>query len=48
MVQKSEQLVNLIFKKLKEYKAKEIFLEKEKFKEFISKLFKEEQNPWEI
>ena len=41
MVQKSEQLVNLIFKKLKEYKAKEIFLEKENFNKFIFSLFKE-------
>ena len=42
MAQKSEQLVNLIFKKLKDYKAKEIFLEKENFKEFISSLLKED------
>ena len=48
MSPKSEYLIDLIFKKLKNYKAREIFLEKEKFKEFISKLFKEEQNPWEI
>ena len=41
MAQKSEQLVNLIFKKLKEYKAKEIFLEKENFNKFIFSLFKE-------
>ena len=41
MVQKSEQLVNLIFKKLKDYKAKEIFLEKENFNKFIFSLFKE-------
>ena len=41
MVQKSEQLVNLIFKKLKEYKAKEIFLEKENFNKFIFSLFNE-------
>ena len=41
MVQKSEELVNLIFKKLKEYKAKEIFLEKENFNKFIFSLFKE-------
>ena len=38
---KSEYLVELIFKKLKNYKAKEIFLEKEKLKEFIFSLFKE-------
>ena len=38
---KSEFLVDLIFKKLKNYKAKEISLEKENFKKFIFSLFKE-------
>ena len=38
---KSEDLVNLIFKKLKNYKAKEISLEKENLKKFIFSLFKE-------
>ena len=38
---KSEKLVDLIFKKLKTYKPKEIFLEKRDFKEFILLLFKE-------
>ena len=38
---KSEYLIDLIFKKLKEYKTKEIFLEKENLKKFISSLFKE-------
>ena len=38
---KSEDLVDLIFKKLKEYKGKEIFLEKENLKKFISSLFYE-------
>ena len=38
---KSEYLVELIFKKLKDYKAKEIFLEKENLKKFIFSLFKE-------
>ena len=38
---KSEYLINLIFKKLKNYKAKEILLEEENFNEFISSLFKE-------
>ena len=38
---KSEYLVNLIFEKLKKYKAKEIFLEKENLKKFIFSLFKE-------
>ena len=38
---KSEDLVNLIFKKLKNYKAKEISLEKENLKKFIFSLSKE-------
>ena len=38
---KSEDLINLIFKKLKNYKAKEIFLEKESLNKFIFSLFKE-------
>ena len=38
---KSEYLVDLIFKKLKKYNTKEIFLEKEDFKKFIFSLFKE-------
>ena len=42
MTPKSEYLIDLIFKKLKNYKAKKIFLEKENFKEFISSLFKED------
>ena len=37
----SEYLVDKIFKKLKDYKAKEIFLKKENLKEFIFSLFKE-------
>ena len=37
----SEQLVDLIFKKLKTYKNKKIFLEKENLDEFILSLFKE-------
>ena len=41
MTPKSEQLVNLIFKKLKTYKNKKIFLEKENFNKFIVSLFKE-------
>ena len=41
MNQKSEYLINLIFKKLKNYKNKEIFLEKENFKKFIFSLLKE-------
>ena len=38
---KSEYLVDLIFKKLKNYKAREISLEKEILKEFIFSLFEE-------
>ena len=38
---KSEYLFDLIFKKLKNYKGKEIFLEKDNLKKFISSLFKE-------
>ena len=38
---KSEYLVDLIFKKLKNYKSKEIFLEKENLNKFINSLFKE-------
>ena len=41
MTPKSEDLVDLIFKKLKNYKAKEIFLEKKNLKKFIFSLFKE-------
>ena len=39
MSPESEYLINLIFKKLKNYKEKEIFLEKEKLKDFIISLF---------
>ena len=38
---KSEYLVDLIFKKLKSYKAKEIYLKKEDFGKFIFSLLKE-------
>ena len=38
---KSEYLVDLIFKKLKNYKSREISLEKEILKEFIFLLFEE-------
>ena len=41
MTQKSENLVDLIFKKLKNYKSKQIFLEKEDMNKFIYLLFKE-------
>ena len=38
---KSEYLVDLIFKKLKNYKGKTIFLEKKFLKKFISSILKE-------
>ena len=41
MTPKSEHLVDLIFNKLKTYKNKKIFLEKENLKKFIISLFKE-------
>ena len=40
MTTNSEYLVDLIFKKLKKYKAKETSLKKESLKEFIFSLFK--------
>ena len=36
-----ENLVDSIFKKLKKYKSKNIFLEKEKLKKFIFSLLRE-------
>ena len=41
MTPKLEPLVDLIFKKLKTYKNKKIFLEKESLNKFIFSLFKE-------
>ena len=41
MTQASEQLVDLIFKKLKTYQNKKIFLEKESLNKYILSLFKE-------
>ena len=41
MTPKSEYLVDSIFKKLKTYKNKKIFLEKESLNKFIISLFKE-------
>tara|TARA_B100000161_G_scaffold246684_1_gene202370 strand:+ start:1263 stop:1391 length:129 start_codon:yes stop_codon:yes gene_type:complete len=38
---KSDKVIDLIFKKLKNYKDKEIFLEKKILKEFIFSLIKE-------
>ena len=41
MTKNLEHLVDIIFKKLKNYKSKEIFLEKENLNKFISSLIKE-------
>jgi len=41
MTSKSEHLVNIIFAKLKNYKNKKIFLEKENLNKFILSLFNE-------
>ena len=41
MSPKLDYLVDLIFRKLKDYKSKEIFLEKESLKKFIFSLLKE-------
>ena len=41
MTPNSEHLVDLIFKKLKSYKNKKIFLEKETLNKFILSLLKE-------
>ena len=41
MTKKSEYLVDLIFKKLKNFKSREIFLEKDNLKNFIFSLIKE-------
>ena len=41
MATKSEYLIDLIYKKLKKYKDKEIYLEKQDLKFFIFSLFKE-------
>ena len=42
MTPKIENLVDLIFKKLKTYKNKKIFLEKENLKKFIFSLFNDQ------
>ena len=41
MAEESEKLIDLIFEKLKNYKSKEIFLEKKKLKSFIFTLIRE-------
>ena len=44
MTSRTDDLVNLIFKKFKNYSAKKIFLEKESLKKFIYSLFKQNSN----
>ena len=41
MTSKSEHLVDLIFNKLKDYKKKRLFLERENLNKFILSLLKE-------
>ncbi len=41
MTPKSENLIDLIFNKLKTYKKKKIYLEKENFNKFILSLLKD-------
>ena len=41
MTPKSEHLVDLIFNKLKDYKKKKLFLERENLNKFILSLLKE-------
>ena len=41
MTQKPDYLIELIFRKLKRFKAKEINLDKENLERFISSLFEE-------
>ena len=41
MTSKSEHLVDLIFNKLKDYKKKKLFLERENFNKIILSLLKE-------
>ena len=45
---KTEDLVDLIFNKLKNYRNKKIFLEKNLLKKFIFSLFQENSNQKEI
>ena len=41
MTTKSENLIDLIFEKLKKHKSKEIFLEKENLEKFVFSLLRE-------
>ena len=47
MIPKSDYLIDSIFRKLKNYKAKPILLEKENLKKFIFSLLKENWMYWE-
>ena len=48
MTTKLDQTIDLIFKKLKDYKSREIILEKENLKRFIYSLLKQNWIPREI
>ena len=48
MMTNTEVLIDLIFKKLKNYRGKKIFLEKKLLKKFIFSLFKQNPNQKEI
>ena len=48
MNNETESLVDLIFKKLKNYRAKKIFLEKKVLKKFIFSLYKQNSDQKEI
>ena len=48
MNNKTEDLVDLIFNKLKNYRPKKIFLEKKLLKKFIFSLFKQNSDQKEI
>ena len=43
MTPKTEYLIDLIFEKLKSHKTKEIFLEKDNLKKFVSSLLRENE-----
>ena len=48
MTSETEYLIDLIFKKLKNYRTKKIFLEKKLLKKFIFSLFKQNSDQKEI
>ena len=48
MDNKTEELIDLIFKKLENYRAKKILLEKKSLKKFIFSLFQQNSNQKEI